>query len=639
MSAFPTQFGLPLLTKELIEQSARKRTYILRVIYAIALYGTTLWAFYQQLGSLNGSGLSILGQGRQLFVSLAWFEFAGIYVFLPAMTCSVLTAEKERDTLGLLLLTKLGPWTIVFEKLFSRLVPMASFVLLSLPLLAVAYSLGGIEFGDIAQLMWVLAITALQVGSFAVLCSAWFRTTAAAFLATYLLGSVSIVVSALVYQLLLRPGFEFWFQFLLSAPAHQWLFSSNHPRPIIMAFGPSILNGGEFSMNRTQTFLDCIVMTIPLFGTSVLYLTLARIVLWRRAFVEPKNVLLKLFKSLDGLFHRANHNRLTRGIVLIHESVALPVSRPISWRETSKRSLGTTRYLVRFLLLLEVPVMVMALWPVSPTANHNGFSPAYLAGWCLWVVATLVLSIQSTGLIGTERSHQSLDVLLTTPIESEEIVSQKFTGVWRMVHVLWVPFGTLYLFQAWWETWVQSPTYHWQGSTADNVMFNVLRAILAVGLYLPTIAWFGFYQGLRCRSQTHAILVTMTVITLVCVAPPLLSWFLTPSYPQFYPGGQHPSIPLLSWLSPAIVLSAQPMFAGDWFLLVIHFGGVAVLYLWIAAVAKRSFAKRVGRNDGVFNDELELPVAPLPLEDRLALLRRGKIGMRVRNDLDPTDSI
>ncbi len=638
MSAFPTQFGLPLLTKELIEQSARKRTYILRVIYAIALYGTTLWAFYQQLGSLNGSGLSILGQGRQLFVSLAWFEFAGIYVFLPAMTCSVLTAEKERDTLGLLLLTKLGPWTIVFEKLFSRLVPMASFVLLSLPLLAVAYSLGGLEFVDIAQLMWVLAVTALQVGSFAVLCSAWFRTTAAAFLATYLLGTVTISVPALVYQFLLRPGFEFWFQFLLSAPAHQWLFSSNHPRPIIMAFGPSILTGGEFSMNRTQTFLDCVVMTIPLFGTSLLYLALARVVLWRRAFVEPKNVLLKLFKSLDGFLHQANHNRLTRGIVLIRESVALPGYDPISWRETSKRSLGTTRYLVRFLLLIEVPVMVMAFWPASESAIRSGFAPAYVAGWCLWVVAALVLSIQATGLIGVERSHQSLDVLLTTPIESDEIVRQKFAGVWRMIHVLWVPFATLYLFQAWWEAWIGLPTTYWQRSAEVSVMFTVLRAVLAVGLYLPTIAWFGFYQGLRCRSQTHAILVTMTVITLACVAPPLLSWLLIPPQIQLYPGYPQ-AIPLLSWLSPAVVLSALPTSEESWVLVVIHFGGVAVLYLWLAAVAKRSFAKRVGRNDGVFNDELELPVAPLPLEDRLALLRRGKIGMRVRNDLDPTDSI
>ena len=645
MSSFPTQFGLPLLTKELIEQSARKRTYVLRFIYAIALYGTTLWAFYQQLGSLNGSGLSILGQGRPLYLSLAWFEFAGIYVFLPAMTCSVLTAEKERDTLGLLLLTKLGPWTIVFEKLFSRLVPMASFVLLSLPLLAVAYSLGGIEAVDIAKLMWVLALTALQVGTFALLCSAWFRTTAAAFLATYLLGSVSIVVYALIYAFLLRAGFEFWFQFLLSGPALKWLFDPNHPNIVVMAFGPSILNGDELRRSgitnlilREQTFLDCVVMTIPLFVTSVLSLTLARVILWRRAFVEPKNVLLKLFKSLDGFFHQANNNRLTRGIVLIRESVALPEYHPISWRETSKRSLGTIRYLVRFLLLIEVPVMAMAFWPASENAIRSGFAPVYLAGWCLWLVATLVLAIQSTGLIGVERSHQSLDVLLTTPIESDEIVRQKFAGVWRMIHILWVPFATLYLFQAWWETWIGSPTTYGNGLPGERTMFTVLRAVLAVGLYLPTIAWFGFYQGLRCRSQTHAILLTMTVMTLACVAPPLLSRLLTSSYTQFNQYGP-PSTPLISWLSPAVVLSAQPFYAGDWFLLVVHFGGVAVIYLWLAAIAKRSFASRVGRNDGVFMDESDAPLAALPLEDRLARLRRVRVGMRVHDDLDPTDAI
>ena len=641
MSGFPTQFGLPLLTKELIEQSARKRTYVLRVIYAIALYGTTLWAFYQQLGSLNASGLSILGQGRPLFISLAWFEFAGIYVFLPAMTCSVLTAEKERDTLGLLLLTKLGPWTIVFEKLFSRLVPMASFVLLSLPLLAVAYSLGGLEAVDIAKLMWVLAITALQVGSFAVLCSAWFRTTAAAFLATYLLGAVSIVVSAVAYLFLLRPGFQFWFQFVLSAPAFKWMFDPHNPNIALMAFGPFILNGGELgpSMLREQTFLDCVVMTIPMFGTSVLSLILARVILWRRAFVEPKNVLLRLFKSLDGFFHNVNHNRLTRGIVLIRESVALPGYHPISWRETSKRSLGTTRYLVRFLLLIEVPVMVMAFWPASDGAIRSGFAPAYVAGWCLWLIATLVLSIQATGLIGVERSHQSLDVLLTTPIESDEIVRQKFAGVWRMIHVLWVPFATLYVFQAWWETWIglaNSP--YWQGSPEISTMFTVLRAVLAVSLYLPTIAWFGFYQGLRCRSQTHAILLTMTVITLACVAPPLLSWILTPSYPPSYQYGP-PTIPLISWLSPAVVLSAQPWDPTSWFLLVVHFGGVAVLYLWLAAVAKRSFARRVGRNDGILNDDREWPVAPLSVEARLALLRRGGVGTGRHDERDPSGKI
>ena len=634
MRHFATQFGLPLLTKELIEQSARKRTYILRTLYALILYGLALWIYQQQFGSWNAAGFEILGQGRSLYVSLATLEFWGIYLFLPAMTCSVLTAEKERDTLGLLLLTKLGPWTIVFEKLFSRLVPMATFVCLSLPLLAIAYGLGGIEPQDIAKLMWVLAITALQVGSFSVLCSAWFRTTAAAFLATYVLGGIVIVLSALFFEFVCRPAFQFWFHLVLSDPAHKWLFSSGRPMATMLAFGPLILNGAELINStptslREQTFLDCVIMTLPLLGMSALNLTIARWVLWKRAFIRPKSMLMKMFKSLDGFFHRANHNRLTRGIVLIKESVALPLYHPISWRETSKRSLGTTRYLIRFLLLLEVPVLVMILWPASENAIYNGYAPAYLTGWGLWAVATLVLVIQSTGLIGTERSHQSLDVLLTTPIESDEIIRQKFAGIWRMVHVLWVPFITLYLFQMWWETWVSSPSIYFARYT--NTMFVMLRAVLAVSFYLPTIAWFGFHQGLRCRSQTQAILVTMTVITLVCTLPPMLGWLLMPQHVG--KGIPEPGwTPIISWISPAVVLSAIGWTERDWFMLVFHFMGVATLYLWLVHRSRRVFAKRVGRNDGFIEDEIDLPLAALSRDDRMVRLRSGRFGTQAADE-------
>ena len=640
MRYFPMQFGLPLLTKELIEQSARKRTYIVRTLYALILYGTTLWYFHHE--TRFATGFSILGQGRTLYLALANLEFWGIYLFLPAMTCGVLTSEKERDTLGLLLLTKLGPWTIIFEKLFSRLVPMATFVLLSLPLLAIGYSLGGIESVDIAKLMWVLAVTALQVGAFSVLCSAWFRTTAAAFLATYVLGAVAIVSSGIFFQVICRPLFVILFGFVLSPAAYNWLAGSGRPTVGSLAFGPYILNGAELMdpnsptmILREQTFLDCVWMTLPLLGTSVLTLFAARWILWRRAFVQPKSILLKFFKSLDRFFHRANHTRLTRGIVLIKESVALPLYHPISWRETSKRSLGTTRYLIRFLLLLEVPVLFMILWPVSENSIRAGYAPAYVTGWCLWMVAALVLAIQSTGLIGTERSHQSLDVLLTTPIESDEIIQQKFAGIWRMIHVLWVPFATLYLFQMWWETWVQFAFGYFQ-PRVNPTMFTFLRAVLAVGLYLPTIAWFGFYQGLRCRTQTQAILFTMTTITVICALPPVAAWFMTPPVNSF--GMMQPSLnPWIASLSPAVILSAVPYHEGEWLILFFHFVGVAAVYLWFVTRSRKEFAKRVGRNDGYFDEELEHPLAALSIEDRMARLRRGQIGARAKRDYKSTD--
>jgi ABC-type transport system involved in multi-copper enzyme maturation permease subunit len=656
MQYSPLNFGLPLLTKELIEQSARRRTYVIRTVYALVLYGTTLWIFQRQLSSGVGNGFSILGQGHTLFAALASLEFWGIYLFLPAMTCGVLTAEKERDTLGLLLLTKLGPWTIIFEKLFSRLVPMATFVLLSLPLLAIAYSLGGLEVSDIAKLMWILAATALQVGSFAVLCSTWFRTTAGAFLATYVLGAAMIAVSGLLFDYLGRTPLAFWFQVLLSPGAYAWLFSSGRPMVATLALGPMILEAttspetlAGTTATTGATFLDCLLMTLPMLFTSFATLICARCVLWRRAFVQPKNVLLRIFKSLDTFFHRANNNSVTRGIVLIRESVTLPLYQPISWRETSKRSLGTTRYRIRFLLLLEFPLLFLILWPTTEEIARSGYAPAYIGAWCIWMIATLVLAIQSTGLIGTERSHQSLDVLLTTPIESDEIVRQKFAGVWRMIHVLWIPFTTVYLFQIWWQTWVNYPLYvnPYAANRANlppNVIFVALRAVLAVSLYLPTIAWFGFYLGLRCRSQTQAILVAMTMITLLCAAPPAVGWFLTPQIQMtMYGIPAPPSTPVISWFSPAVILTSSGWDERDWVMIVLHFTAVAVLYLWLAQRSRRTFAKQVGRNDGYDGATIEYEdsIRPLPAmnrETRLDRLRRGQFGMRAIDDEAASDA-
>ncbi|WP_373652459.1 hypothetical protein [Schlesneria sp. DSM 10557] len=639
MGPYTVKLDLPLLTKELIEQSARKRTYILRALFALLLYGMTIWIFQRQQGGWNG--LNILGEGRKIFISLGFLQFVAIYLFLPAMTCGVLTAEKERDTLGLLLLTRLGPWTIIFEKLFSRLVPIASFMMLSLPLLGIGYSLGGVEATDIVKLTWVLIATALQVGAFSILCSAWFRTTASSFLAAYLLGALCIAGSAALYESLYRPAFEMLTLPLLSDEAHTWLFErgSTFPSGVVLAFGPAIVNGneliaaeaGRFRNLRQQTVLDCFVMTLPTLGTAAFSIAFARLVLWRRAFVRANNLLLKTFKGLDRFFDKANNNRLTKGVVLVRETVGLPYYDPIRWRETSKRSLGTTRYRFRMLILIQAPITFLLLWPTNDHSIYSRFAPAYIATWILWIVAALVISIQATGLIGSERSHQSLDVLLTTPLKSEEIVKQKFAGIWRTIQMLWIPFATVYAFQLWWESWVRTSIYHPRVSSETAILFTAIRAILSVTLYLPTIAWFGFHQGLRRRSQTQAILITMTVISLVCTLPPLIAWALFPEpVPPFW-------VTAIQFISPAVVLCDVPDTPGHWIFLLLHFLGVGFLYLWLANRSLGIFAKNVGRNDGSDFDEIEADV-PSPWSDSpLLRQRRERIGTRLEDDLNSAE--
>jgi hypothetical protein len=85
----------------------------------------------------------LLGQGAKLLDALYAIEFAGICLFVPALASGALAAKKELNTLQPLFLTRLGPSTMLLEKLLSRFVPVATFLPVSLPLLFVAYLMGG----------------------------------------------------------------------------------------------------------------------------------------------------------------------------------------------------------------------------------------------------------------------------------------------------------------------------------------------------------------------------------------------------------------------------------------------------------------------------------------------------------------
>ena len=58
-------FGLPLLTKELIEQAARRRTYIVRSVYAILLFGFALLIFWGKSIAESVAHLKCLGRGAR----------------------------------------------------------------------------------------------------------------------------------------------------------------------------------------------------------------------------------------------------------------------------------------------------------------------------------------------------------------------------------------------------------------------------------------------------------------------------------------------------------------------------------------------------------------------------------------------
>lgn len=493
-------FGLPLLAKDLSELAARRRTYVVRVVYACLLFGVFFRIFSDWLSALNTNSIALLGQGSNLVIWLALLQFTGIYLYLPAITCGVLTAEKERNTLGLLLLTRLGPWTILFEKLLSRLVPMCNFLLLSLPLLAVAYSMGGVDQGMLWSTIWILALTALQVATLALACSAFCRTTPAAFVASYLSGFLLLCGTLLCCELVeSATPLRMLGPFVL----FESLFASDGRTITIPLLSSASLTFPSFS----ETALH----SQPMLISSACFLLAARVFIVRRASLEPGNLLLSAFQLLDRLFNHWNaRSRMTRGIVLIHESASFPESEPVAWRETAKKSLGTARYLFRVLVAIEGPVLLICLFAIVQH-DFGGLERLSNVQVGLWILSVLIVSVKSATLFTSERSQQSLDVLLATPLTAREIVLQKFRGVRRLICVLSVPLLSV----AACEAYCRAVAYDFN----VDVIRYLTCILLMLAVNLPLAAWLSVLIGLRARSQGRAIVGSLVAISAWCALP------------------------------------------------------------------------------------------------------------------------
>jgi ABC-type transport system involved in multi-copper enzyme maturation permease subunit len=189
LTALIRRLSLPLLAKDLVETANRKRTYVLRVVYALLLYGAALLIYIENTNAFQKTTFELLGTGQQLMTITIALQCAGICLFMPALSVGAITNEKEKNTLTLLFLTRLGPWTILFEKYLARVVNMLSYLLISLPLLGIAYCMGGVTQLELWSGIWMLCVFTAQVGAISIACSAFFHSTAAAFIWTYLLGA------------------------------------------------------------------------------------------------------------------------------------------------------------------------------------------------------------------------------------------------------------------------------------------------------------------------------------------------------------------------------------------------------------------------------------------------------------------
>lgn len=564
------RWSLPLLAKELVEMSARPRTYLVRVVYAAILLLISWVILYSTIPAGATSPLDVLGRGVWVMQGVGYLQNVGLQLVLPAIACGVFTTEKERNTLSLLFLTRLGPWTILFEKLVSRLLLSFSFLIISAPVLGFCYALGGITAEHLLTQFLGLCITALYIVSISVMCSAYFRTTSAALLGTYFL----------IY--LARLGMTFLMLLAISG------INGTPPNVLgwqvvwgVIFTGTDLTTGAALRPFGGSPLQSMAIISIPWLLLSLLTLLLARRYLVSRAFLQPRNPLRDFFRRLDRLFDRANNNALTRGIVVIRPKERLPEYDPVAWRETTTRSMGQTRYLIRCLVVLEVPVLIMLLRyaTLGDTQLMHVFSTTVQI--LVWVGMTLLTCVLSAGLISGERGRQTLDVLLVTPLNSRDIVQQKMAGVMRLIWICEAPLWTCVVFR------------YLLDENDQNLLYVICQATMLL-IYPRLVAWVAMWHGMHSKTALAAVVKSLLAVLWRCLGPYLVMYILLILFFINGPGRDMEEFLLsLTWLSPITLFfvseyindlsrhSAPVAFTPPlaWFMSTIIHGGM-LAYVW-----------------------------------------------------------
>lgn len=509
---------LPLLRRELTELANRRRTYIVRFVGAIALLSIVFVVFRTSMARAVGGNVffqggpwaastaagpfRFMGIGGTVFQDIVPWLFRSIQLLMPALCCGTITMEKERNTLGTLFLTRLSPLAIVLEKLGSRLVPMLTFLLLTFPVLAYVYSLGGVDTNLLIGTLWLLLCECLLYASIGMLCSSWFRTTVSAFICSYVVVLLLVVSSSVLRRLTPTP-YDIWLGAFLG---------DNYGMPQMIGAG---FPGGIIAGISTSSGLDLLEIlrlmfrSLPAVVLSIICLLLARVFLFRRAFVTSSSPILSLFRIVDRFFVRLNE-KTTRGIELVKDTNSMPDFDPIAWRERTRKSLGKARYLFRVLTILEVPtVFICGLAAISSAGS--GFGGLRVLLIIMWVLAALILTVKASTAISSERARETIEPLLSTPMSAAQILREKIVGMRRLMIVLSIPILTIHLTLLLLHVdvvrLIRSGGLIYAGTCASYLVLVIMATFNSMLL----LSWLSAGLGMRFHSQMKSLLAGVTV--------------------------------------------------------------------------------------------------------------------------------
>ena len=152
-------------------------------LYRFAMLGAILFALIEFFSSSRMSLRSAVGLDFLMFIgeaNLVFISFIGISLFTSAIT-----EEKEVDSLGLLMMTGISPFSMLLSKGTGKLILGLLLVISQFPFVLLSVTLGGVTTYQVAAVFVTLLTYMILMNNLALLFSVLFKRTATAAAVTF----------------------------------------------------------------------------------------------------------------------------------------------------------------------------------------------------------------------------------------------------------------------------------------------------------------------------------------------------------------------------------------------------------------------------------------------------------------------
>ena len=425
----------PVFAWEWSAGSRRWQWYAVRVLFGAVLLASVwgMWASFQG----SSVSLSDLGRvGEQLYYVYVLAQLVLIALVTPAATAGEICQEKAAGNLLHLLTTDLTDGEIVRGKLLARLIPVGMLMAAGLPILMICGLLGGLDLNAVIGATAVTAGMALLCCSGALLISVWARKPHRALVAAYFalfgwlvllpIGEVilAFIVASLkgstgppwmpaIEVMFGRPGMTTYSIVAMSHPA--WLAIAPYRAP------------GMIGMAEQFRFLGIAALISASFA-AIATRAMRRVYL-RQLGRPPKAT---KYLRMPSFGRKRNQGLGGRGLL---PGPTLD-GNPVLWREWHRNAPSLAYRMMghAFLILSVVMFLPVLVEVITPSMGMMGMGPmlGFVHGFTI-TFGMLLLSVSSSTSMAEERARGSLDILLSTPLPTSQIVWGKWWGAFRGV--------------------------------------------------------------------------------------------------------------------------------------------------------------------------------------------------------------